>query len=283
MTKLIRYETAVEYLKDNQRWLERREALNSLLLGLTLDSAKRDIDDGFYLTLQSGNEIQFAGMQTKGRNLIVYSDELLPADSLSVLAEHLEKEKPNLPGILGPKEIALQLGAALKDRLGWSNKVVYEQLVYELVEVKYNPPFAGELRRATLEDIDLVSNWMHRFLVEALNEDDETAARANAAKKIKNEEVFFWNNGEDVSMTCLARPTNNGITVNYVFTPPEHRKKGYGTKVVAELSQLALEKGYRFCTLFTDRNNPTSNDIYRRIGYELIGEFRSLEFVRNAG
>jgi predicted GNAT family acetyltransferase len=33
-----------------------------------------------------------------------------------------------------------------------------------------------------------------------------------------------------------------------------------------------LDAGCDFCVLYTDLANPTSNAIYRRLGYEMIGE-----------
>ena len=36
------------------------------------------------------------------------------------------------------------------------------------------------------------------------------------------------------------------------------------------LSQLLLNEGYRHCFLFTDLANPTSNKIYKAIGYEQV-------------
>jgi uncharacterized protein len=52
-----------------------------------------------------------------------------------------------------------------------------------------------------------------------------------------------------------------------VYTPPRHRGKGYATSLVAELTGRLLAAGHRRCMLVTDLANPTSNGIYRRIGY----------------
>jgi predicted GNAT family acetyltransferase len=58
--------------------------------------------------------------------------------------------------------------------------------------------------------------------------------------------------------------------VNAVYTPPELRGQGYATATVAALSHLLLDRGYRFCCLYTDLANPTSNAIYQRIGYRPV-------------
>ena len=43
-------------------------------------------------------------------------------------------------------------------------------------------------------------------------------------------------------------------------------------------SCLVLDRGMRFCFLYTDLANPTSNGIYMRIGYEPVCDSRELAF-----
>ena len=46
------------------------------------------------------------------------------------------------------------------------------------------------------------------------------------------------------------------------------------------VSQACLDGGRRFCFLYTDLANPTSNKIYVDLGYERIGESREYAFAR---
>ena len=66
------------------------------------------------------------------------------------------------------------------------------------------------------------------------------------------------------------------MAINSVYTPKEYRQKGYATAVVAELSRTILNSGKKFCTLFTDLANPTSNSIYQKIGYKI--EFDNIRY-----
>ena len=75
-------------------------------------------------------------------------------------------------------------------------------------------------------------------------------------------------------------PTPNGIRIGPVYTPPELRGRGYASALTAQVSQLQLDRGRRFCFLYTDLANPTSNAIYMRIGYERVCDSRELAFVR---
>ncbi|MGE5275304.1 MAG: GNAT family N-acetyltransferase, partial [Verrucomicrobiota bacterium] len=58
------------------------------------------------------------------------------------------------------------------------------------------------------------------------------------------------------------------------------RGRGYATSLVAGLSQSLLDAGRRFCFLYTDLANATSNAIYERIGYVRVAESAMVAFRR---
>ena len=123
---------------------------------------------------------------------------------------------------------------------------------------------------------------MKEFHREALNHSvSEEQLNQFAQAKINKGTLFIWEDeGVPVALTAATRPTLSGIAINSVYTPPEFRKKGYASNLVAHVSQLMLEKGYQYCTLFTDKANPTSNKIYQEIGYREVTEFREVIFAQ---
>ena len=64
------------------------------------------------------------------------------------------------------------------------------------------------------------------------------------------------------------------MRINRVYTPPEFRGRGYASNLVASLSRHLLDSGRKFCFLFTELANPTSNKIYQQIGYHPVSDFR---------
>jgi hypothetical protein len=54
---------------------------------------------------------------------------------------------------------------------------------------------------------------------------------------------------------------------------------GHASALVAALSQRMLDTGKKFCFLNTDLANPTSNDIYRKLGYLPRGQRESYTFA----
>ena len=64
-----------------------------------------------------------------------------------------------------------------------------------------------------------------------------------------------------------------------MYTPPQLRKRGYATALVAALSRELIDAGRRRLFLTTDVANPTSNAIYARIGYRALSDFYHFDFV----
>ena len=82
-------------------------------------------------------------------------------------------------------------------------------------------------------------------------------------------------------MAALMTPPQRLVlsrVLNPVFTPSQFRRRGYASAVTAALSQILLDAGYRFCSLFTDLANPTSNKIYQQIGYRSVCDVDAYRF-----
>jgi len=129
-------------------------------------------------------------------------------------------------------------------------------------------------------DAELLVAWSVAFQKEALpNEVNPDQARRTVLLGIQDQRLYVWEDGgRPVSEAMATRPTPHGISIGLVYTPPELRRRGYATALVAELSQRMLDSGREFCTLFTDLANPISNSIYQKIGYQPIGDYSMIFF-----
>jgi len=96
--------------------------------------------------------------------------------------------------------------------------------------------------------------------------------------------MFIWDtDNRPVSTATLMGPTPNGIRISLVYTPPEFRGRGYASACVAALTQRMLDSGKQFCFLYSDLANPTSNKIYRAIGYETVCDNVQILFEGHEG
>ena len=104
----------------------------------------------------------------------------------------------------------------------------------------------------------------------------ELAERMQASGK-----VYVWDDGSPCCMVAAARETPRGACINAVYTPTGNRGQGYASAAVAALSQKLLLQGKVFCCLYTDVANPTSNSIYRKVGFIPIRDDVHIDFVRS--
>ena len=85
-----------------------------------------------------------------------------------------------------------------------------------------------------------------------------------------------------VATATIGRQMKTAATIGFVYTPPELRGKGYASDIVAQLSQKILDSGKSSVCLFTQMKNPTSNGIYKRIGYVWAEEFSLMTFSNHS-
>jgi hypothetical protein len=152
------------------------------------------------------------------------------------------------------------------------------QKIYACARVVVPAYSRGHLRPAIESDEALLIQWSSEFCREVGLEDEIEDTMARVPNEIARRSLYLWNNDQVVSMAVLRRETACGICVSMVYTPPQLRKQGYATSCVAALTQRMLDSGKRFCCLYTDLTNPTSNAIYQKIGYEPVCDSEDLVF-----
>ena len=95
----------------------------------------------------------------------------------------------------------------------------------------------------------------------------------------KGRRLWLWDDNGPRSLTGVGGETPNGIRIGPVYTPPSDRGQGYASALVAAVSQAQLDAGRRFCFLYADLANPTSNKIYQAIGYRPITDALRIDFA----
>ena len=152
------------------------------------------------------------------------------------------------------------------------------QRLYRLGTVHSPPAPPGEAGLAGPEDVVLVANWFAAFQREAgaTPVDVEPIAREGVADRL----IWLWRNpsGAVVSLAGRTRVVATVARVGPVYTPPVWRRRGYGAAVTAACTQDALHAGAAGVVLFTDLANPTSNEIYQRLGYLPLHDHQVVRF-----
>ncbi len=278
--RVHQYDDARAFLAEAETWLLRDEAHNSMLLGLASKCAggfTYGDEPAWFATVHDGERIVAAAWRTPPFPLGVTQGT---QDSMMAVFEHVQARGLDVPKIHGPLESCERLASLYAQHTDAKPEVLTELLLFRLDELAIDPPAVGTMRKAEASDTELILDWSHRFEVDA---GLAPASAKPAVRSVSLEEgrIFLWMvDGAPVAMAASARETRHGVSVNGVFTPRDLRGRGHATALVSSLSQSLLDGGKDFCCLYTDLANPTSNSIYRKIGYREIGRYRTTTLVR---
>jgi predicted GNAT family acetyltransferase len=140
------------------------------------------------------------------------------------------------------------------------------------------PTQSGRLRLVDPGERDLAVDWVLAFAREALPGEPTGDTAEGVDRHLSRGSLYFWDDGAPVTMCADAGSSGSIARINTVYTPPDSRKRGYATATVAALTRRLLDGGRRYCCLYTDLANPTSNSVYRRIGYRPVCDIDQYKF-----
>jgi hypothetical protein len=279
------HRTAEEFLAAAGPFLAEREAEHNLIFGIC-SAIQRSPgvygdDPPRFLTVTEPGRVVLASMQTPPHSLVVSQVDDL--DAVDLLVESLVDDRP--PGVLMPPEVAGRFLAGWAERTGETAHLEVAERIFRLERVvPPRRPATGAWRLATPDDRDLVAAWVVAFSSEAIPEQPPIDNPLDVADRWIariNRLLYLWDDGgRVVSLVGAGGETPNGIRIGPVYTPPDARGHGYATSLTAAASTDQLERGRRFCFLFTDLANPTSNAIYQAIGYEPVCDMDQYRFDR---
>jgi len=293
-----RYDDVHAFYRDTNDVLMRDEARNLIILGnLLLGEAGedktgwRDPANWFMAAVFDDAEPcgspKLVALMTLPHNLTLYEPDNRPnaaetdGTALDCLVEEIVKSGVALPGITTESSLASRFATAYAASAGGSFAVRQRQRIYELTRVNPEVPAVGELRLARESDLSFLPYWFAGFDSDCFHRpfqlSTESIERLRAGTATGSRYILE-DNSVPVSMAMINREMRTACGVSYVYTPPYFRGRGYASACVAGVSRLALERGFSKCVLYTDLENPTSNDIYQKIGYTPICDSLEIKF-----
>jgi predicted GNAT family acetyltransferase len=271
-----RSDDATEAWNETHAFLATRPAEHNVIL--TLIQRRLEVPEpGRYWWVLDGGEVVGLAMQSP----LTFSATTTPMPSpvVDALVATIADEVPELPGVNGEAATAAAFAGAWTEHRGTSARPADGQRLYRLGTLHPPTSIEGRVRRATATDGDLARTWFAAFR-------HETGAGPGADigalvdHNIDGGHLWLWCvSGTPVSMAVLTAPVAHTSRVGYVYTPPEHRRHGYAGAIVAAVSESArADRATTDCILYTQLSNPTSNRVYRALGYQAIGEVLSYSF-----
>jgi GNAT superfamily N-acetyltransferase len=203
----------------------------------------------------------------------------MPSDAAAALAHVLHARGEHVGGVNGALPAANVCAGVLAMLQGETAETVMRSRLHEARAVVEPRPAPGSLRQPREDEAPLVLEWFAAFAADAAEQAGRAVGHVHdlaedlegIRRRIGDGRLWFWVDEGDrpVHLTGRHLPVLGSARVGPVFTPREHRGRGYAGNAVARVTQAILDEGARPC-LYTDQANPTSNQLYAAVGYEPV-------------
>ena len=274
--ELVRHAGPGDFLQRAESWLLASEAEHNLHLSLAY--VRRDAGatgaDVLFGTVEQDGDLVGCVIRTPPHKLLITS---MPPEAAPDIVGPVAELYDEIPAVLGPADSAVAVASAWTALKGGGWETGMQQRIYRLDQVEPVRPVPGAMRLATMDDLELLTDWGTGFARDAGHA--FLLAREQVNRMIERQDLHIWQDESPASMAVAQGATPNGCRIGYVYTPPELRGRGYASALIARLSQRMLDSGMTFCVLYTDLGNPTPNAIYQRIGYNAICDVRDIDIV----
>lgn len=278
-TTIIEHESADAFIANCATWLSEDEGLNHGLLSLAEAlRSNRHIHQPPFVYCHIARKDKIIGCAIFAEPDGVVLSEM-NSDTSATLFPYLYDTIGIPSRIFGPVEPAIQLAKIIADASKLTHEVDSRWKVHRLINLEAQECRAqGELMLGTMDYQQLVSSWGRKY-------DVERPANVNIEKfllrKLEDRLLYFWVDGEPMSLATLSGAICKGPRISAVYTPPSLRGNGYAFALVYELGKRYLELGSSYITLNTELGDSVET-MYNKIGYHLIGEKISIVFRRTS-
>jgi predicted GNAT family acetyltransferase len=258
--------------------LARRPAVHSVALTVieSVRAGHRWSGDPMTFGWYDDGEIRGAVSLTPPYELLL---AVVPEDTVAELVAALRAGGVKVPGVNGTAAAVDRFVAAWSSGTRLRAVPALRLRLYRLATLSHPTPPPGRARPASMGDLETAVRWMRAFEGEAGV--PATDVESMMRMRIAAGGVWLWED-ETRSVVSLAgrTPTVAGVArIAPVYTPPDQRRRGYGAAVAAACTADAVSGGAEQVVLFTDLANPTSNSIYRQIGFRPVGDYRVVRFA----
>jgi GNAT superfamily N-acetyltransferase len=251
-----------QVLEEAGAFLRREPVTHNLILSLLHLRVARPRPGRYWMVMEDGlvSGVVFQSPLDFGATITP-----MPLEAVVAVVDAITDRNVELPAVHGEAATAARFAGQWAERRKSAAAPTQGHRLYELTHVETVSAASGMMRQMEPRDRDLVLAWGFAFAQEI----GEPGADPTAA--VDSRSFFVWEDDDVCAMAAHTPPVENVVRVQYVYTPPPLRRRGYAGACVGELSRLLKARGHRVI-LFTNLENPTSNSIYRRIGYRAVQE-----------
>lgn len=195
------------------------------------------------------------------------------------MAHALADQGRAVPGVNGVAAACASFADAWRERTGRLPVERVRLRHHMLTSVAPVPSPPGAPRLAADDDFDWLVAATDAFGEEAKVPPAPQGTDHYVRERLGEGRFRLWENGAIVAFLGVHGLGEPHARIGPVYTPREHRGRGYATALVAEASRELLARGAKRVFLTTDLANPVSNAIYARVGFAPVDDMVGYDFV----
>ncbi|PYO43204.1 MAG: GNAT family N-acetyltransferase [Gemmatimonadetes bacterium] len=205
-----------------------------------------------------------------------------PSHAAAVAREAVRRSGRGVTGFSGPWDQVIAARRALGLATVPTTKDSRDELyLLDLARLVIPPALAAgavHCRHPEAGELELLVEWRTSFSVEALGApntpDLRRASRADVL--LQHERGADWvliSGTRPVAYSVFNAMLPEIVQIGGVWTPPEHRGRGYARSVVAGSLLAARKQGVQRAVLFADPTNAMARAAYLAIGFRIVGDY----------
>ena len=273
------HDSAADFLNAAGDFLNVSEAENNIVsisAARMMSAPTRDDADTYLASIGHGGFVVAAALQSNAGGVLLTAG---PDAALMLLALDMAERGRAPKSMIGPLAACETFAHKWIGLTGQRHALRFHLRHYELRRPPSVPRASGQMRTPRQDEHDLLLGWQLAFIDEVGLSDEPAKAQRIFARRLEQGMVRVWDDGGMVALAAYGDGGTDIARVAPVFTPPEHRRRNYASALVGELSRELFERGKRAMFLTTDVANPTSNSIYRKIGYLPTADHYHFDFL----
>ncbi len=226
------------------------------------------------IVVSEAEKIQVITCRIRSYNLLI--SHSLSTESISPLVEYFQEKNISLPGIYGPAEEVKEFTDVWKNLSGEDFKTSDEFLQYSMSKKRISAKLIGDISIANIEQKKLLKGWTEASISEIIPGSTTEfigSCTDSFLKLLEKNKVFILKiENIPVSMAAISGQTKTMQAVIDVYTPPEHRGKGYATELCIFLCNYILDDCKNTPILWVKATNHAAIHIYEKIGFEKVAK-----------
>jgi len=266
------YNDANKFLEDYEDSLLKEEAVNQLILANLYLYKENNVNNNIFGAIINDNQPVLLFLNAYPFNLLTYSLKL-SREAYECLIEYIINNNVLIRGINSYYDDATLFIEIYKKYKNVNFKPHLKMDIMLLEKVIEPKLCKGSFEPGSLDDIDIIVDYIIKFNDECTHEVlDLEKLRERIINKINRGDQYVFKNEDNfiVAIANVNRQMKNGICISGVYTNKLYRGKGYCSTIMYYISKLYLEKGNKYISLFVDKENPISNKVYLKVGYQIV-------------